>query len=216
VHWAALEAVALDSNPGEAGGAGTLQGKVLLVVWFNHGQSSTAGGGGGGAGAVGANGFSSRRQWRRGYCIKHFWQYRTFYAGGGGGGCNNSYTAGTGGSGGGGNGSNSAAAGSNGTANLGGGGGGSGNGNGGAGGSGVVIISYPGSQQFAGGTVTSSGGNTIHTFTSSGSLVPVYGIDYLVVAGGVDTPALQQAAAAALAVIEQGLHLLLQKEQSTR
>jgi hypothetical protein len=41
----------------------------------------------------------------------------------------------------------------------------------GAGGSGVVIISYPGAQQYTGGTVTSSGGNTIHTFTSSGSLV---------------------------------------------
>ena len=41
---------------------------------------------------------------------------------------------------------------------------------GGAGGSGVVIISYSGSQIFTGGTVTSSGGNTIHTFTSSGTL----------------------------------------------
>jgi hypothetical protein len=55
---------------------------------------------------------------------------------------------------------------------------------GGAGGSGVVIISYAGSQVFSGGTVTSSGGNTIHTFTSSGSLVPAYGVEYLVVAGG--------------------------------
>jgi hypothetical protein len=53
-----------------------------------------------------------------------------------------------------------------------------------AGGSGVVIISYAGSQVFGGGTVTSSGGNTIHTFTSSGSLVPAYGVEYLVVAGG--------------------------------
>jgi PKD repeat protein len=32
-----------------------------------------------------------------------------------------------------------------------------------------VIISYPGSQRGTGGTVTSSGGNTIHTFTSSGT-----------------------------------------------
>jgi hypothetical protein len=30
-----------------------------------------------------------------------------------------------------------------------------------------VIIAYPGSQRGSGGTVTSSGGNTIHTFTSS-------------------------------------------------
>jgi hypothetical protein len=35
--------------------------------------------------------------------------------------------------------------------------------------SGVVIISYAGSQRGTGGTVTSSGGNTIHTFTSSGT-----------------------------------------------
>jgi hypothetical protein len=40
---------------------------------------------------------------------------------------------------------------------------------GGNGGSGVVIISYPtGSITAAGGTITTSGGNTIHTFTSSG------------------------------------------------
>ena len=39
----------------------------------------------------------------------------------------------------------------------------------GPGGSGVVIISYAGSQRGTGGTVTSSGGYTIHTFTSSGT-----------------------------------------------
>jgi hypothetical protein len=32
-----------------------------------------------------------------------------------------------------------------------------------------VIISYEGSQAATGGTVTTSGGNTIHTFTSSGT-----------------------------------------------
>ena len=57
------------------------------------------------------------------------------------------------------------------------GGGGSGSGTnyggGGQGGSGVVIISYANAQKFSGGTVTSSGGNTIHTFNSSGSLVPL-------------------------------------------
>jgi hypothetical protein len=42
-------------------------------------------------------------------------------------------------------------------------------GNGGTGGSGVVIISYVGTQRGTGGTVTSVGGNTIHTFTSSGT-----------------------------------------------
>jgi hypothetical protein len=32
-----------------------------------------------------------------------------------------------------------------------------------------VIISYAGSQRATGGTVTSSGGSTIHTFTGSGT-----------------------------------------------
>jgi hypothetical protein len=42
---------------------------------------------------------------------------------------------------------------------------------GGAGGSGIVYISYTGTQRGSGGTVTSSGGNTIHTFTTSGIFV---------------------------------------------
>ena len=66
----------------------------------------------------------------------------------------------------------STGAGTAGTANTGGGGGGAfnpGSPAGGAGGSGIVIISYLGSQRGTGGTVTSSGGYTIHTFTSSGT-----------------------------------------------
>jgi hypothetical protein len=39
----------------------------------------------------------------------------------------------------------------------------------GNGGSGIVIIRYSGSQIGTGGTVTSSGGYTYHTFTSSGT-----------------------------------------------
>jgi hypothetical protein len=38
---------------------------------------------------------------------------------------------------------------------------------GGAGGSGIVIVRYAGAQKGSGGTVTSSGGYTYHTFTSS-------------------------------------------------
>jgi hypothetical protein len=62
----------------------------------------------------------------------------------------------------------------NGTMNTGGGGGGhrdypqspySGS----LGGSGIVILSYNGAQRGSGGTVTSSGGKTIHTFTGSGT-----------------------------------------------
>ena len=45
----------------------------------------------------------------------------------------------------------------------------SGSGNPGNGGSGVVIIRYLGSQRGYGGTVTSSGGYTYHTFTTSGT-----------------------------------------------
>ena len=100
------------------------------------------------------------------------------YAGGGGGGKRIAGTAGTGGAGGGGNGG-AAGNGSAGTANTGGGGGGAGTGGGGtvrtggAGGSGVVILSIP-TADYSGTTtgsptVTTSGSNTILTFTSSGS-----------------------------------------------
>jgi hypothetical protein len=39
------------------------------------------------------------------------------------------------------------------------------------GGSGIVIIRYAGAQKGTGGTVTSAGGYTYHTFTSSGTFV---------------------------------------------
>jgi hypothetical protein len=39
----------------------------------------------------------------------------------------------------------------------------------GSGGSGIVIVRYAGAQRGTGGTVTSSGGYTYHTFTSSGT-----------------------------------------------
>jgi len=41
----------------------------------------------------------------------------------------------------------------------------------GSGASGIVIISYAGAQRGTGGTVTTSGGNTIHTFTTSGTYI---------------------------------------------
>ena len=61
--------------------------------------------------------------------------------------------------------------GSNGTANTGGGGygGTTGTTTGYNGGSGLVVIRYLGTQKGTGGTVTSSGGYTIHTFLSSGT-----------------------------------------------
>jgi hypothetical protein len=168
------------SGQGNAGGTGT--GSVT--------NTSRASGGGGGAGAAGSNG-SSNVGGNGGVGVSSSISgTSTFYAGGGGGGgqgTGGSGGNGGGGAGGGGNGSRGVA----GTANRGGGGGAgyedSASYNGRAnGGSGIVIISYVGAQQFGGGVVTSSGGNTIHTFTTSGTLSPLNSLtaSYLVVAGG--------------------------------
>jgi len=144
------------SGQGNAGGTGAT-------------SSGYGSGGGGGAGAVGGNG--STTNGGTGGAGLNWQSLGTYYAGGGGG---STYyaggTPGTGGTGGGGNGSNTGAGGAA-TVNTGGGGGGSGKDNtggaGGAGGSGIVIIRYVGSQRGSGGTVTSVGGYTYHTFTSS-------------------------------------------------
>jgi hypothetical protein len=101
--------------------------------------------------------------------------------GGGGGGALGTTVGGSGlnpGSPGGGGGPNQWAntPGGNAGANTGGGGGGgshyNANNKGGDGGSGIVIVRYPGSQRATGGTVTSVGGYTIHTFTTSGTFTP--------------------------------------------
>jgi len=118
------------------------------------------------------------------------WVDGNYYAGGGGGGSGvtsgasaSNSGSGAGGNGGGGHGGQDTTYGGitarnaqNGTANTGGGGGGGksqtsagGTKNGGSGGSGIVILRYLGSQRGSGGTVTSSGGYTYHTFTSSGT-----------------------------------------------
>jgi hypothetical protein len=162
-----------------AGGSGTVgQGN-------NGGANATTngvGGGGGGAGAVGATASSNSGAGGIGL-TSSITGTSTYYAGGGGGSGNTGSVAAGGLGGGGAGGVN--ASGTAGTANTGGGGGGGTTG-GAQGGSGIVIISYAGAQQFGGGVVTSSGGNTIHTFTTSGTLVPVTPLsaNYLVVAGG--------------------------------
>ena len=155
------------SGQGYAGGTGTQAGVYTA-------------GGGGGSSAVGANSTASVGGNGGAGTASSISGTSTYYAGGGGGGvyAPSGQTPGSGGVGGGGTGGGTtgAVAGTNGTANLGGGGGGgAGSGGlGGNGGSGVVIISYAGStQQMAGGTVTISGGNVIHTFTSSGYLTPI-------------------------------------------
>jgi hypothetical protein len=158
-----------------AGGAGTAgQG-------FAGGAGSGSGlggGGGGGAGAVGVAGPSaSGGAGGAGLNINSLIGINVTYGGGGGGATyTNAGTAGSGGSGGGGTGGayNSGTGPIAGTANTGGGGGGAtGNNSGGtgaSGGSGVVIVRYPtGTVTATGGTITTSGSDTIHTFTSSGT-----------------------------------------------
>lgn len=161
-------------NPGNhPGGSGTSgQGYAGGNGSYTAASSSQAGGGGGGAGAAGA-GVSANQAGAGG--VGYQWSNGSYYAGGGGGGCGQGGTAGAaggGGNGGGGGGSTNGA-GTSGTTNTGGGGGGGASGtastNGGNGGSGVVIVRYSGSQKGTGGTVTSSGGYTYHTFTSSGT-----------------------------------------------
>lgn len=172
-------------NIGASGGSGGGAGKDCGSPSFGSGTSgqgsnggaSTVGGGGGsggggGAGTAGGNGGAGESCGAGGNGLASSISGASVtYAGGGGGSANgNGYFA-AGGTGGGGSGGNGA--GSNGSTNLGGGGGGGnyqGSGfNGGSGGSGVFIISYTGAQRGTGGTVTSAGGNTIHTFTSSGT-----------------------------------------------
>ena len=170
---------------GSAGGGGALGGTYYIGGFGTPSQGGNGGsaggaqylsGGGGGAGGFGASATSSSGG-NGGVGIQSSISgTTTYYAGGGGGGGQagsiGSIPGGSGGSGGGGNaGSGNGGAGTSGTANTGGGGGAGvasdADGAGGSGGSGIVIISYAGSQRGTGGTVTTSGGYTIHTFTSS-------------------------------------------------
>lgn len=136
---------------------------------------SNAIGGGGGASAVGQDGSGTLSGNGGAGTASSISGSSVTYAGGGGGGGSFSVSPSiSGGAGGGGAGGGYRATGTSGTANTGGGGGASGAGDGqavtsGAGGSGIVIISYAGSQRGTGGTVTSAGGNTVHTFTTSGT-----------------------------------------------
>ena len=185
---------------GSDGGAPTSAGGTATSGQGNNGGQNTGSanygtGGGGGAGAVGGTGTTTVVGSGGAGSASSISGSSVTYAGGGGGagGAGFITTPGSGGSGGGGAGGSSSTSyvGVAGTSNLGGGGGaGAYNGSAwqaaGAGGSGVVIISYVGAQQFGGGVVTTDGTNTIHTFTTSGTLVPVTPLSasYLVVAGG--------------------------------
>lgn len=160
-------------GPGGPGGVGS-QGSNGGTGFLDSGWVGSSGGGGG-AGSVGLDGGNSAGTGNGGNGAGSSITGSTvFYAGGGGSGEVNGNYVGTGGLGGGGSGALNAG-GSNGVANSGsGGGGGSYNGSyfsGGVGGSGIVVISYPTSSGIVatGGTITTSGANKIHKFTSSGT-----------------------------------------------
>ena len=171
-----------DTSPG--GSDSAFGADVTAVGGGGGGKQSRAGGNGGSGGGCGYNGTAIFGLGTTGQGNNGGPGDMTSAGGGGGkGGAGGTPTAGvgsassisgssvtyaTGGSGGSGASGNGVA----GTANTGNGGGGGGSGSsttGSNGGSGIVIIRYAGSQRGTGGTVTSSGGYTIHTFTSSGT-----------------------------------------------
>lgn len=161
-------------NGGSGGGGAAAGGSGTVGQGSNGGPGSGGGyGGGGGAGATGGTGSGSAPGTGGNGLQSSISGSATYYAGGGAGGTTG--YSGSNISGGLGGGASTSGThdtpGSAGSANTGGGGSG---GNtyatgqaGGAGGSGIVVISYLGTQRGTGGTVTSSGGYTIHTFTSS-------------------------------------------------
>ena len=167
-------------NGGSSGGGSYLSGAGGTATsgqGFAGGTGSSAsgnGGGGGGASAVGISADAGSNQGNGGDGLASSIT-GTSVTRGGGGGAGGLDRRGLGGAGGGGNGAHTLDA-VAGTANTGGGGGGGSSGlgtNSGAGGSGVVILSVP-TAKYTGTTtgsptVTTSGANTILTFTSSGS-----------------------------------------------
>lgn len=159
-----------NSTGGSGGGGGhtnTTAGLGTPGMGYDGGTSTDGrSGGGGGAGGPGEN-YSGPSAGNGGPGAT--WLNGVTYAGGGGGGAQTyfGYTPGIGGSGGGGNAQNDSQPGLPGTNGLGGGGGGqgsSGSGSGGVGGDGTVIFRYAGNRVLTGGTVSSSGGYTYHTF----------------------------------------------------
>jgi hypothetical protein len=170
-------------NGGSGGGGsnGTFGGSGVAGQGFKGGDQNNGNGccygngaGGGGAGAAGANTTGSVSS-VGGIGLPFSISGTTVYYGGGGGGGTSVPTSIAGGIGGGGAGGTSTSLpGIAGSANTGGGGGGGGatastSGNGGDGGAGIVIIRYAGTPIATGGTITQSGGFTIHKFTASGT-----------------------------------------------
>jgi hypothetical protein len=138
------------SGGGGGGGAGATNGGAGTIGQGTNGGNGTSGGAGGGGGAGGAGGMPTAGAGLASSIIGS----SVTYAAGGQGGTTNS--------------GNGVA----GAANTGNGARGAQQGSGAVGangGSGIVIIRYAGAQRGTGGTITSEGGYTIHTFTSSGT-----------------------------------------------
>lgn len=150
-------------------GQGYAGGKNVSPTYDYHGA------GGGGAGGVGSDVTGAAGGAGGAGVASDITGTSVIYACGGGGGSFQGLGSGGPGGAGGSSSINGGAgegtsAGSAGTSNTGtGGGGGSGGGGAYNGGSGVVIIRYLGSQRGTGGTVTTSGGYTIHRFTGTGT-----------------------------------------------
>jgi hypothetical protein len=165
-----------NGQSGGSGGGGLLSGSGVPGQGFDGGKNfdTATGGGGGGASQKGTSP-AGNRQVAPGGSGSYFDIFSSTgyglpagWFGGGGGGGTSQNTPGRGGIGGGGNAGYVTPVGT-GSANTGGGGGAGYYTAGGAGGSGIVIIRYPGSPIATGGTITSVGGDTIHTFTATGS-----------------------------------------------
>lgn len=152
-HSGASYQYGVSNQTSNAGGVG--YGNNGGTNYYGGSYPCGSGGGAGGAGGQMSSGGVGRQFSVSGSSV--------YYAGGGGAADYNGNGTG-GGAGGGGS-----AHGGVGGANTGGGGGGGKNGGSGTGGSGVCIIRYAGAQRGTGGNVTSVGGYTIHTFTSSGT-----------------------------------------------
>ena len=169
-----------NSGTGHAGGSGGGGGAVgggggagTSGQGFSGGTGSATspyptGGGGGPTGNGGAASGSQSGSGGGGGSVSITGSAVIYGGGGGGGGTTQGAAPGVGGGTGGVG--TPGGGGTGGQGGYGGGGGGSDNNStGGTGGQGIVIVSYPGSTQASGGTITSSGGNTIHTFTASGT-----------------------------------------------
>jgi hypothetical protein len=132
-----------------SGGSGT-SGQGYAGGAGNSSANAQTGGGGGGAGGAGSNSVSNISGYASGGAGLTWLNGSTYCAGGKGGGDTWNGNA-------------------TGAANTGNGGDGQGGGLPTNGGSGVVIVRYLGSQRGSGGTVTSVGGYTYHSFTTSGT-----------------------------------------------